>query len=260
MADQERTLRVEAVVLRHSDWGEADRLLGLYTREAGKLRAVAKGVRRLRSRKAGHLEPFTRVKLLLARGRDLWIVTQAETVDAYLPLREDLEKIGQASYVLELLDRFSFEEGANRSLYALLTDTLGRLSSGADRYLTLRYFELHLLDYVGYRPELSNCVRCGEKIEPADQFFSVALGGVVCPRCGALEGGLRPLSLPALRYLRHVQRSNYGEAQRVRLAVPAARAELEQTMQAYLTYQLERGLNSPDFLREIQRKGSGRAV
>ena len=125
-------------MLRHSDWGEADRLLGLYSREAGKLRAVAKGVRRLRSRKAGHLEPFTRVKLLLARGRDLWIVTQAETVDAYLPLREDLEKIGQASYVLELLDRFSFEEGANRSLYALLTDTLGRLSSGADRYLTLR--------------------------------------------------------------------------------------------------------------------------
>ena len=93
----------------------------------------------------------------------------------------------------------------------------------------------------------------------AGRAETVALGGVVCPRCGALEGGLRPLSLPALRYLRHVQRSNYSEAQRVRLAVPAARAELEQTMQAYLTYQLERGLNSPDFLREIQRKGSDRA-
>jgi DNA repair protein RecO (recombination protein O) len=106
-----RSLRVEAVVLRHTDWGEADRLLVLYTREAGKLRAIAKGARRLRSRKAGHLEPFTRVTLMLARGRDLWIVTQAQTVNAYLPLREDLLRTSYAIYVMELLDRFTYEEG-----------------------------------------------------------------------------------------------------------------------------------------------------
>lgn len=254
MADHEHTLRVEAVVLRHSDWGEADRMLGLFTREHGKLRAVAKGVRRLRSRKAGHLEPFTRVKLLLAHGRDLWIVTQADTVDAYLPLRENLEKIAQASYVLELLDRFTYEEGANRNIYQLLVDTLSRLEQDADSFLTLRYYELHLLDFLGFRPDLNTCVRCGEKIEAVDQFFSVALGGVVCPRCGAIEGGLRPLSLPVLRYLRHVQRSSFAEAHRVRLISPSARLELEQMMQNYLTYLLERGLNSPGFLRDIQRK------
>ena len=75
MPRPEHTLRVEAVVLRHADWGEADRLLTIFTRERGKLRAVAKGARKMRSRKAGHLEPFTRVALLLASGRDLWIVT-----------------------------------------------------------------------------------------------------------------------------------------------------------------------------------------
>src|SRR5512147_531639 len=106
MPNREHTLKVEAVVLRHSDWGEADRLLGLYSREQGKLRAVAKGARKLRSRKAGHLEPFTRVSLLMARGRDFWIVTQAETVDAYLPLRDDLVRTSYAGYVVELLDRF----------------------------------------------------------------------------------------------------------------------------------------------------------
>ena len=87
-----RSFRVEAVVLRHVDWGEADRLLTLYSREKGKLRAIAKGVRRLRSRKAGHLEPFTRAAVQLARGRDLLIVTQADTVNAYLPIRGDLER------------------------------------------------------------------------------------------------------------------------------------------------------------------------
>lgn len=252
MPDQERTLKVEAVVLRHSDWGEADRLLGLYTRENGKLRAVAKGVRKLRSRKAGHLEPFTRVKLLLARGRDLWIVTQAETVDAYLPLKDDLEKIGQASYVLELLDRFTYEEGSNRLIFQLLTETLNRLANETDIYLALRYYEVRLLDYLGYRPELSQCVRCGESIQPADQFFSASLGGVVCPRCGITEAELLPISLPALKYLRHIQRSSYNEAQRARLA-PSARLELEHILQIYLTYRLERGLNSPGFIREIRR-------
>src|SRR5512144_1395276 len=116
----ERTIRVDAVVLRHSDWGEADRLLSLYTCEQGKLRAVAKGARKLRSRKAGHLEPFTRVVLMLARGRDMWIVTQAETVDAYLPVREDLMRTAYAAYIIELLDRFTYEEGENRPLYNLL--------------------------------------------------------------------------------------------------------------------------------------------
>ena len=106
MPKEARSLRVEAVVLRHTDWGEADRLLILFTREAGKLRAVAKGARKLRSRKAGHLEPFTRVTLLLARGRDTWIVTQADTVDAHLPIGQDLTRIGYAAYVIELLDRF----------------------------------------------------------------------------------------------------------------------------------------------------------
>jgi hypothetical protein len=130
MPSQPHSFRAEALVLRHSDWGEADRLLTLFTRELGKVRAIAKGVRKIRSRKAGHLEPFTRVSLQLARGRDLLIVTQAETVDAYLPLGESLVLTGYASYVIELLDRFTYEEGENRALYSLLTDTLARLAAG----------------------------------------------------------------------------------------------------------------------------------
>ncbi|HEX9029302.1 MAG TPA: DNA repair protein RecO, partial [Anaerolineales bacterium] len=80
MPPRERSFRVEAIVLRHQDWGEADRLLSLYTPDMGKVRTIAKGVRKMRSRKAGHLEPFTRSSLLMARGRDMLIITQAETL------------------------------------------------------------------------------------------------------------------------------------------------------------------------------------
>ncbi len=97
-------------MLRHADYGEADRLLTLYTRQLGKTRALAKGARKIASRKAGHIEPFTHVKLQLAKGRDMPLVTQADTVDAYQALREDLILTSQAAYVLELLDRFTYED------------------------------------------------------------------------------------------------------------------------------------------------------
>ncbi len=252
MPRQPRTFRAEAVVLRHSDWGEADRLLTLFTREEGKLRAIAKGARKPRSRKAGHLEPLTRVSLLLARGRSFFIVTQAETVDAHLPLTEDLELVGYGSYVLELLDRFTHDEDENRALYRLLSATLTRLVAGDDPGLVLRYYELRLLDAMGYRPELFQCVACEAEIQAEDQYFSAGQGGVLCPRCGAGQKGARPVSREALRYLRHYQRSSYTEAARAR--VPAAVAlELENLMHNYLTYLLERALHTPTFLRQVKK-------
>jgi DNA repair protein RecO (recombination protein O) len=247
-----RSFRLEAVVLRHNDWGEADRILGLYTLEMGKLRALAKGVRKLRSRKAGHLEPFTRVNLLLARGRDMPLITQAETVDPYLPLHEDLSGATYASYVVELLDRFTYEEGENRDLYRLLVETLSRLCKLKERDLVLRYYEIRLLDLVGFRPRLFQCVRCGAEIRPEDQYFSALLGGELCPRCGSQTEGAQPISMNALKYLRHYQRSSFGEAGRARLN-PALNQELETIMQHYMTYLLERSLNTPAFLRRLRK-------
>jgi len=251
MPSRERSKRVEAIVLRHSDWGEADRMLWLFTRELGKVQAIAKGVRKSRSRKAGHLEPFTRVELLLAHGRDLLIVTQAEAKEAYLSLREDLLRVGYASYVIELLDRFTYEEGENITLYRLLSDTLSRLNSEPQPAFAVRYYEVRLLDLVGFRPQLFNCANCGEQIQPEDQFFSFEKGGVICPGCGVNGTGLRPVSMPALKILRHFQRSRYSEAQRARLS-SIIDQELEDLMGYYLTYLLERGLNSPSFLRRVR--------
>jgi DNA repair protein RecO (recombination protein O) len=248
-----RSFRLEAVVLRHSDWGEADRLLVLYTREQGKVRAIAKGARKITSRKAGHLEPFTRVKLQLARGRDLLIVTQAETIEGYLPLREDLTLTGYAAYVIELLDRFvPDEEIAVPALFRLLTETLSRLASQADPWLAVRYYEMRLLDFLGFRPQLFECANCGREILPEDQFFSFS-GGVICPRCGEGLKGLHPISLEALKYLRHFQRSTYRDAGRAHPDA-ATQNEMETLMQGYFTHLLERELNTPGFIRDVGRQ------
>ncbi|MFN2194799.1 MAG: DNA repair protein RecO [Anaerolineales bacterium] len=253
MVSRERTLRTDALVLRHMEIGEADRLLTLFTEKQGKVRAIAKGVRKLHSRKAGHLEPFTHVHIQLARGRNLLILTQAETIEAFPELRENLESLGQASYVIELVDRFTFEGEENLPIFRLVIHTFHRLQAAPDPALVLRYFEMRLLDQLGFRPELQHCVNCERPIAAEDQYFSADHGGVLCPRCGANLPGARPISMHALRYLRHFQRSSFEQA---RIAEPSAaiHTELEILMHHYLTFLLERSLNTPAFMRKMRRE------
>lgn len=252
MPRQPRSFRVEAIVLKHSDYGEADRFLSLYTRQRGKLRAIAKGVRKMRSRTAGHVEPFTRVSLQLATGRNLYIVTQAEAVDSYINLREDLALVGYASYVVEILDKFTYEEEENSAVFRLVARTLARLERGDEPELAVRYYEMRLLELLGFRPELHKCVVSEDVIKAEDQYFSAKLGGVVSPKHGKRLEGAGPVSMQALKYMRHFQRSSYKEATRAQVA-PKVQRELETLMQHYITYLLERGLNSPSFLRRVRR-------
>ncbi len=251
--DTPRSFRAEAVVLNHQDWGEADRLVTLYTRQHGKLRAVVKGARKTRSRKGGHLQPFTHVVLQLARARGPFIITQAETISAFPSIGEDLTLTGQAAYLVELLQRFSYdEEESNPAIFRLLVESLTLLAGGDDPWLVARYYEMRLLDYLGFRPQLQTCIQCGEPIQPQDQFFSGNEGGVICPDCVTEHAAIRPVKMETLKYLRHFQRSSYNEARRAD-PEPAIRAQIENLMQFYLTYLLERGLNSPRFIREMER-------
>lgn len=255
MPRSERSQRVEAIILRHSNWGEADRLLVLYTLEKGKVRAIAKGIRRVHSRKAGHLEPFTRSTLQLAMGRDFWLVTQADTLAFYPSLTDDLLRTGYAAYVIELVDRFAVEEGQNYALFTLLADTLQRIAEEPDPFLAVRYSEIQMLEQFGFRPELFHCVHCNEVIQAQDQFFSAELGGVLCPNCGLSVTGCRPVSMDALRYMRHLQRSSYLTAKKADIP-PSIRTEMETILQYYITYILERRLNTPEFLRQVKRNTS----
>jgi DNA repair protein RecO (recombination protein O) len=251
---RERVYRTEAVVLRRGDLGEADRLLTVYSPTYGKLRLVAKGVRRPTSRKAGHLEPLTRVDLLLAKGRELDIITQAHALQTYPLPPGDLERLGYAFYAVELLDRLSVAEAEGRRPYRLLIDTLERLSGGAAAAPAIRHFELQLLDVSGFRPELFRCVGCGAEIRPEAQYFSAEQGGVLCPACGSRGRDAQPVSLAALRLVRHYQRSSYAASAGVRVH-PEVMLEVERLMQIYLSHLLERRLNAPAFLHRVRQLG-----
>ncbi|MEE9216563.1 MAG: DNA repair protein RecO [Anaerolineales bacterium] len=251
MSHRSRLYRTESIVLRRHDLGETDRIVTFFTPAYGKLRAVAKGVRRPASRKAGHLEPFTRSNLLVAKGRDLDIVTQAETIDSYPKLRQDLDRLGQAAYVVELVDRFGVQEAESQALFHLTTNTLERLDREKEMAAPLRYFQVRLLDLSGYRPELQRCVNCLEEAQPQDQFFSDNEGGLLCPNCGPNNPYARPLSLGALKVLRHYQRNGYEEAARPQIGGSVA-LELEGLMESYLNHLVERDLHVPAFVRQVR--------
>lgn len=253
MPRTDRLYRVEAIVIRRRDWGEADRLLTLFTREKGKMQAVAKGARKPASRKAGHVELFTRVQLLVARSRSIDIITQAETVQAYMSLRESLERSTLAHYFAELLDRFTGENEPDRALFDLLNSALSWLCEVDDVRLAARYYELCLLDLAGFRPELHHCPSCNATLQPTDNFFSPLEGGVLCPSCGEGRRDAFPLSLKAFKVLRYGQTRDWDRFRRLRLT-PSLHAEVEKVLYRYLVFVLEQNLKSVEFLQQLRRE------
>jgi DNA repair protein RecO (recombination protein O) len=256
-----RLYATEAIILRRIDYGEADRILTLMTPEQGKLRVIAKGARKITSRKAGHIELFTRVKLLLARGRSFDIVSQAETVETHRELREDLLRGSYAHYLSELTDTFAQEGSEDPALYDLLVNGLAWISTAPDPALAVRYFELRVLTLAGYRPQLFRCARTGELlvIDPAPEGqanslpyipFSPQEGGVLSAKAAAHVADTLALPVGALRLLRALQTSPF-EALRDLDVTPGQHAQVEQTMRRYMSYVLERTLRSTHFLRQI---------
>src|SRR3954454_7591484 len=150
----DRLYHCEAIELSRMDLEVYDRILTLYSREHGKLRAIAKGARRPLSRLGPHLEYFTRAPLMLARGRELDVVTSAETEDAHLSIREDIDAFGHASHMVEILDRLTQDRQANWAVFELLARSLRLLADGVNAFHVTRHYELALLALLGYRPEL----------------------------------------------------------------------------------------------------------
>jgi len=247
-------------VLKRRDQGEADRVLTAFTPAMGKRQLLAKGVRKITSRKAGHVELFTHSQFLVAKGQTWDLVTQAETIDAFRPLREDLLRTSYAYYVAELVDRFTQEGDEHRGIFDLLLATLHRLAVAKDLALLARFFELRLLGLVGYRPQLFQCVHCQADMQPVDNFWSRSAGGVLCPRCGEGpaarppdEGSdVEPLPLNTLKVLRFLQTREWETCAGLRLSKPL-HEQVERLLQSYMVFQLERTLKSLGFVHTVQR-------
>ena len=252
---RERNYKTEAVVMRRTDFGEADRLLTLYTREYGKLSALAKGARKPQSRKTGHVGLFVRSQFMIATGRSIDLVTSAETVEPYRELSSDLVRTTYAAYVVELLDNLTPEEERHLGIYQLLVASLSRIAESDNLMLAARYFELRLLSLAGFQPQLFYDVSTGDPIEQTDQLFSAEEGGLMALSQRNVDRRARKVSASAVKVLRYLQTRDWGTVENLQLRADLHR-ELETVMHYYLAHLLERGLKSADFLFRLRREAN----
>jgi DNA repair protein RecO (recombination protein O) len=261
---QPHIYKTEGIVLRHMDFAEADRILTLVTPQHGKLRAIAKGSRKVTSKLASIADLLTRTQFVLAVGRELDIVTQGETLERFDHLRESLWH-GTAAYtVAEALDRSLEDRAENERVYLLGLETLRRLDADAGEWLVnpvpenqagpatrgwaaLRFFEMRLLDALGYRPSFQTCISCEHELEPVENSFNAELGGALCPNCSRYSQ--RRLPLLTLKILRLLQRTAWKDLPVMRLDA-RARDDVEAVLQSLLATHLERTLKSWGYLHQ----------
>ena len=248
-----RTYRCEAVILSYTTLGEADLLVTMHTRDQGKVRAVAKGARRSTSKLVGHLEPLTVVKMSMAHGRNMDIIAQAEVVEGFATLKENLTAVTKGLYLAELVDGFGAEASPNPALFQLMIDSLRAVEADPESDMPLRFFEFHLLQVSGLMPELYHCVECRQELEPGAHRFSPNVGGTLCPDCNPDDAHLRPLSLRALKVLRLFDRCSIAEA--CKLAIDDGLAEeLKSLLSTTVGYWLGKEIRSNSFLERLHKE------
>lgn len=248
---RERQYKVTAIVLKRSDVGEADRLLTLLTLQRGKLRAVAKGARKPSARKTGHVELFNSVELQIAVAREIDLVLQAQTLEPFLHLRDDLDRLSYAYYFAELVDRLVEEEIEQREVYDLMLDALHWLETTQHLSRTARFFEMQLLDTLGYRPQLHICIHSKEDLQPEENFFSPEAGGILKPQYRDNYRDSISVPVNALKVLRYLQNRNFLDIEQLKLS-PQVESEVEAILHYYVTHLLERNLKSVDFLNTLK--------
>jgi DNA repair protein RecO (recombination protein O) len=253
----ERRLYVtDAIVLSRFDYGEADRILTILTPGMGKIKAIAKGIRRPTSRIGGSLEPLAELRLQLARGRTFDVVTQVTMLHSWLGLHDRLEVTATAWYCGELLDRSLEERHAAEPLYLLLRRAYELLDAGMDPGRVARWFEMRLCDELGVRPEVDRCVECDRLLEPGDEVRWIPrLGGVLCGRHGGPSAVTAGLSTDALKVLKAYQRMDVEGLAGLRLP-GAVEAEVERVLGEFVRHVMERDTRSRHFLEEV-RAGYG---
>lgn len=253
-----------ALVLAKQDYRDTSLLVDFYTQDHGKIKGIIKGVRDGRARYGSTLEPFSLNEILFykrRRGGDLHQVTQVELVDLFPAVREDLERLSYASYIIELMDELTEAEEADPAIFQLALDLLAFLGSGASAKRAARIFEIKFFELLGLMPEIKACVICRAEL-PDPAFFSVKQGGIFCKNCvaksrleergeSAASAGVGiPISRGTINFLEHARRVPVKELYHVKVSQEVGE-QLEKVLRRFVDYHLQRKLNSILFLEKM---------
>ena len=247
--------KTDAVVLHRTDFGESDLLVTLYTSDLGKVKGIAKGAKRSKRRFVNNLQPFSYIRILFAEGRGGLIrVDEADMIQPFFRIGEDISKVLYGSYFLEMVKEMTGEKEANPPLFALVVAFLTLLNNSPPREEYPRVFELRLLDLLGYRLRVAECSICNQQLSSADGegvWFSFRHGGAVCRACSSSAQGAVAISHETLETMEHVIHMDLTEIEGIRFSARVL-AEGRDILPKFVQHQLGKGLKSLRVMEEVE--------
>lgn len=267
------TYRTEGIILRRTNFGEANLLVHIFTKDHGKIEAVGKSARKAKGKLKGHLEPFLYADFNLVRGKKLDTVAGSFVLDPMLGLRSSFDAVLSASAVAEIADRMTVENYRDESVFELLRESLRFLdgAAGGDRmilWLLVLFFEVNLLIQSGFAPQSDKCVFCGEKMPPGRNYFSFSLGGALDSQCSARIPDAVRVSDEAIKLLRFLSLSGtdarryeetlHGKLQELPKLNVSKEAVFRATllMKDFIEFNIDRKINSLQAMISFARGGN----
>jgi DNA repair protein RecO (recombination protein O) len=245
-------VKTYAITLKSRKWGDADRIVTLYTKQMGKIRGVARGARRQKSRLGPGLEPLTisELNLFEKSGDSLYRISQADLVEPFVPFREDLIRMEAAARMANIVAAVTPDGDPDPQLFNTLEQGLYSLVSSDDPTLTALLFQIRLLGLTGFRPQTDHCAACGRSRVIQEPQFSPQSGGLVCHTCAVRQQArCLPLSRGSLAFLQQALRLPPGMVTRLK-AVGQVRSEVEEAIESYVTVVAGKRLPPVDFLSQ----------
>lgn len=238
------TFKTKGIILKRTNLGEADRILTIYTKDYGKIKVIAKGIRKIKSKLAGNLELFCLDDLVIAEGKNLDVICGALTEKCFFDLRNNLKATNTAYYLADVVDKLSDEEEPHKEVYQLLDDLLCEINSDNSEVL-LPFFEIKFLKELGYKPELFSCISCKGRIQNKHNHFDFDEGGLVCGECGKSQMHVSDKVVKLLRlFLEH----DINYIKKIKLDKKILK-EIEKITQNYLKYISGKEFKSERFVR-----------
>ena len=241
--------KTTGIVLKSTNFGEADKILTIFSERFGKIKVMAKGMRKIRSHMAGSLEAFMLVDLQLHEGRTFFIVTGASIIEEFHEIRNDLQKTARAFFLGELVDRFIEEKQKNGEVYEIFIHALSEVNDGLPGPL-IQAFELKIVEASGFKPELFECVHCKEKLTPKDNFWDESEGGILCDKCQKIYHHGREISDDAIKLLRFIEKNDFQTISKLKISAEIER-ETDIILDKYIESVLERELKSGKFMKSL---------
>ncbi len=244
--------KTEGILLHSFDLRETSLILTFYTRDFGKIKGVVRGVRGPRSACGGaNMEIFARDEIVFYERRrsDIFTISQCDLLEFFAPVRESLERLSYAAYLVELLDSVTALGDRNPEIYSLLLNSLRLLAGEVSTKRVARIFEIKLLHLLGLMPTLETCANCGGAAEVSSRF-SFRHGGLLCKKCVGSDRDARPILQGTVKFIEHIRSLPFERVARIKVASEVGH-ELERILRKFLDYHIERRLKTVEFLKSI---------